>query len=193
MGCSTAFQLVQRRLKVAILEKGSIGAGSTGKSSAIVRQHYSNELTARMALYGLRTFQHFEERVGGECGFTRTGYVATVSAKDQAGLEANVALQRRVGIHSELIGPEALREIMPGLRTDDLVAAAYEPESGYADAYLTVNAYAEAAKRHGTQIFLDTPVTGIRFAGGKVVGVDTPKGQFDAPLVLNAAGPWAPA
>ena len=49
MGCSTAFQLAQRGLKVAVLEKGSIGAGSTGKSSAIIRQHYSNELTARMA------------------------------------------------------------------------------------------------------------------------------------------------
>lgn len=190
MGCSAAFELAQRGLKVAVLEKGGIGAGSTGKSSAIIRQHYSNELTARMALYSLRVFQNFEERVGEDCGFTQTGFAAIVAAKDQAGLEANIALQRRVGIQTELISPAALHELMPGLETSDLVSAAYEPEAGYADPNLTVNAYANAARRLGAKIYLDTEVTGLCFAGGKVTGVTTSKEQFDAPLVLNCAGPW---
>jgi len=189
-GCSTAFQLARRGLKVALLERESVGAGSTGKSSAIIRQHYSNELTARMALHSLRVFQHFDDAVGGECGFTQTGFAVIVAAEDQAGLEANVALQKKVGIQTELLPPEAMRELMPGLQTDDLVHAAYEPESGYADPYLTVNAYAAAARRHGARLFTDTPVTGVRFSGGKVIGVETPAGLFDAPLVLNSAGPW---
>ena len=191
MGCSAAFQLSQRGLKAAVLEKGSIGAGPTGKSSANIRQHYSNELTARMALYGLRVFQDFEERVGGECGFKQTGFVVLVAAKDHAGLEANVAMQRKLGIRTELLSREALRQIMPGMETGDLVAGAYEPESGYADAYLTVNAYASAARKLGAKILQDTEVTGIRFAGGRVIGVDTPGDRFDAPLVLNCAGPWS--
>jgi sarcosine oxidase subunit beta len=190
MGCSTAFQLVQRGLRVALLEKGHVGDGGTGKSSAIIRQHYSNELTARMALYSLRVFQDFDERVGGESGFTNTGFLALVESKDHAGLEANVALQRKVGIQAELLQPEAVREIMPGMNTADLIAAAYEPESGYADPYLTVTSYAKAARQLGVSIFRDTEVTGVRFIGGKTVGVDTPKGTFDAPLVLNCAGPW---
>ncbi len=190
MGCSTAFQLARRGLKVAVLEKGSIGAGSTGKSSAIIRQHYSNELTARMVLYSLRVFQNFEEQVGGECGFTKTGFVAVVAAKDYAGLEANVALQRRGGIQTELLSPEALRDMMPGVEMADLVAAAYEPESGYAEPNLTVNAYANAARQLGAKFFLDTQVIGVRFASGKVVGVDTPHEKFDAPFALNCAGPW---
>ena len=45
-GASAAFQLAQRGLKVALVEKRFIAAGSTGKSSAIIRQHYSNEITA---------------------------------------------------------------------------------------------------------------------------------------------------
>jgi sarcosine oxidase subunit beta len=190
MGCSTAFQLAQRGLKVAVLEKSEVGAGSTGKSSAIIRQHYSNELTARMALYSLRVFQNFAEQVGGEAGFTPTGFVAMAAAKDRAGLEANVALQRRIGIQTELLSPEALREIMPGLETTDLVVAAYEPESGYADPYSTVNAYANAIRKLGVKLMLGTEVTGLRFAAGKIVGVDTPKEKFDAPLVVNCAGPW---
>ncbi len=190
MGCSAAFQLAQRGLKVAVLEKGNIGAGSTGKSSAVIRQHYSNELTARMALYSLHAFRDFQDQVGEECGFTQTGFVAVVAAKDRAGLQANIALQRKAGIQTELLAPEALREIMPGLETIDVAAAAYEPQSGYADPHRTVNAYANAARRLGAKIFLGANVVGVRFAGEKVVGLDTPNERFDAPLVVNCAGPW---
>ena len=190
MGCSTAFQLAQQGMRVAVLEKEMIGAGSTGESSAIIRQHYSNELTARMALYSLGVFQNFRERVGGASGFTRTGFLALTDADDREGLEANVALQRRVGINTEILSPEALKELMPGLDTAGLVAAAYEPESGYADPNLTVNSYARAARDLGVDIFTDTPVTGVRFRGERVVGVDSSKGAFDAPRVLNSAGPW---
>lgn len=190
MGCATAHELAQRGLKVGVIEKRQVGAGGTGKSSAIIRQHYSNELTARMALWSLRVFQDFDERVGGECGFQQTGFVALTAAKDRAGLEANLALQRRVGIRTVMLGPETLAEILPAMRRDDLIAAAHEPESGYADPYLTVTAYAAAARRHGARFFLDTPVTDIFFRGGRVAGVETPHGRFAAPLVLNATGAW---
>jgi sarcosine oxidase subunit beta len=186
MGCSTALQLAQRGLKVAVLEKGTIGAGSTGKSSAVIRQHYSNELTARMALYSLGAFQD----LGDECGFTRTGFVALASARDRVGLEANVALQRAAGIQTQLLSPDALRELAPGLETTDVAAAAWEPGSGYADPHLTVNAYADAARRTGAEIFLGADVVGVRMAGDKVVGVDTRGDRFDAPMVVNCAGPW---
>ncbi|MCP3958779.1 MAG: FAD-binding oxidoreductase [bacterium] len=190
MGASSAFQLAKRGLTVALLDKSYVGHGPTGQSSAIIRQHYSNELTARMALYGLRVFQDFEARVGDECGFRQTGMVVLVEAADRAGLEANVALQRAVGISAELLSPEALRELVPGLTTTDLVAAAHEPESGYADPYLAVSAYAQAAKRLGASVLQNTEVTGVRFHAGKVVGVETPGGRIDAPVVLNCGGAW---
>lgn len=190
MGCATAFELTQRGLKVGVLEKRQVGAGGTGKSSAIIRQHYSNELTASMALWSLRVFQEFDERVGGECGFRRTGFVALVAGKDRFGLEANIALQQRLGIRTEALGPESLAEVLPAMRLDDIVTAAYEPESGYADPYLTVTSYAAAARRYGARFFLETPVTGIPFRGGRVIGVDTPQGRFEAPLVVNATGAW---
>jgi sarcosine oxidase subunit beta len=190
MGCSTALQLARRGLRVAVLEQKEIGYGSTGHSSAIIRQHYSNELTARMALYSLRVFQNFADEVGGESGFTATGFLALTSGRDREGLEANVALQQSLGIQTEILAPESLRELAPGLETADLVAAAYEPESGYADPNLTVNAYARAARQAGADIFTDTLVTGVCFAGDRVSGVESTRGPFDAALVLNSAGPW---
>lgn len=144
-----------------------------------------------MALYSLRAFQDFREQVGAECGFRQTGFVVLVAAEDRAGLEANVALGRSVGIRTELLSPEAVPELLPSVETADLVAAAYEPESGYADPHLTVTAYARSARRLGAMIVQDCRVTGIRFAADRVVGVATPDGDFHAPLVVNCAGPWA--
>ncbi len=189
-GCSTALQLARRGVKVAVVEKDNIGDGPTGRSSAIIRQHYSNELTARMAHYSLGVFQDFEEQVGGECGFRRTGFLALAAAKDQLGLEANVALQRGVGIRTELLSAEALHDIMPGIEDADLIAAAWEEDSGYADPYLTVNAYAAAAKRAGARLYTNTAVTGITRHGDRVTGVQTAAGDFSAPVVVNCAGPW---
>lgn len=190
MGSATAFELAQRGLKVALLDKKGVGAGGTGQSSAIIRQHYSKELTARMAKHSLRVFQNFTDAVGGESGFTQSGFLLVAAAKDLAGLKANIALQQKLGIQTELIDQETVHKLMPALNASDLVAAAYEPESGYADPYLTVTSYANAAKREGATLFQDTPVTGIRFENGKVTGVDTPKGPFNAPVVLNSTGPW---
>jgi sarcosine oxidase subunit beta len=101
-----------------------------------------------------------------------------------------VALQRSVGINTEVLSSEGIRELLPRMETADLVAAAWEEESGYADPYLTVTAYARAAKSRGVDVMPDTEVTGIRMAGGQVLGVDTPKEGLDAPVVINTAGSW---
>jgi|Deesub1362A_J573_1020465.scaffolds.fasta_scaffold07260_4 glycine/D-amino acid oxidase-like deaminating enzyme len=192
MGCSSAYHLAKKGLRVALLEKDQIAAGGSGKSSAIIRQHYSNELTARMALHSLRVFQHFDDQVGGDPGFTTTGFIAIAAAQDQQGLQANVNLQQRVGINTRLISPEELREVMPGMQTADLVAAAYEPESGYADPYLTVQAYAQAARRHGAEIFQDHAVTALIMRDDRVAGVRTAHEEFQAPAVVNCTGAWSP-
>src|SRR5207244_4847292 len=99
MGTSIAWALAKRRAGlVMLLEKAFLGAGSSGKSGAIIRQHYSNRLTAAMAQKGLRVFERFEDMVGGPPVFTRAGMVIVVNDRDGAGLEANIAMQRDVGI-----------------------------------------------------------------------------------------------
>ena len=73
MGCTSAYQLAQRGLRVAIVEKSIVGEGPTGRSSAILRCHYSNELTTRMAAYGLEVYGDFRNRLDDDCGFHRSG------------------------------------------------------------------------------------------------------------------------
>src|SRR5216683_1423791 len=97
MGVSIAHALARRRVgRVVVLEKAFLGAGSSGKSGAIIRQHYSNRLTASMAQKSLRVFEHFEDTVGGPTVFTRTGLVIVVNERDRSGLETNIAMQREL-------------------------------------------------------------------------------------------------
>src|SRR5436190_4379989 len=104
MGTSIAWHLAKRRAgSVILLEKSYLAAGSSGKSGAIIRQHYSNKLTALMARQSLRVFEHFDEIVGGPPVFTRAGMVIVVNDRDRAGLEANIAMQQELGIDVRLM------------------------------------------------------------------------------------------
>src|SRR6476469_1783942 len=77
MGASIAYHLAARgEREVLLLERHGLATGNTGKSGSIVRQHYSNPATARMARAALQVFQAWGERIGGDCGFRQTGLLA---------------------------------------------------------------------------------------------------------------------
>ena len=68
--------------------------------------------------------------------------------------------------------------------------AAWEPDSGYADAYLAVTAFSKAARSLGVDLLQETEVTGLRFSADRITGVETTLGLLEAPLVVNTAGAW---
>ena len=192
MGASIAYHLARAGAgRVVLLEKRFLAAGSTGKSGAICRQHYSNVLTATMAKRSLEIFTNFDDAIGGDCGFVRTGFIAVVSPEDRDGLAVNLELQRSVGIDTRSVSPDELCAIDPQAAATDVGAACYEPDAGYADPVLTTASFAEAAQRHGAIICEGTPLMGIVREGDRIGGVQTPKGTISTRVVVNAAGPWA--
>lgn len=133
-GASIAFHLARRGVSVLVLERGTVAAGATGRSSGFVRMHYDLETESRLAWASYPYFRDWAERVGaGDCGFVRTGFVMLVTEALADHLRANVAMHRRIGVPSQVVGPDEVAGLVPGMGTDDIVAAAYEPESGYAD------------------------------------------------------------
>src|SRR5512138_3438132 len=193
MGASIAFHLAERGLKIAIIERKVTASGATGHSSELVRMHYDlaseSELTFKSyQLY----FNNWKERVGGECGFQQTGFLQVAKPEHEDKLRGNVANQQKIGINTSVISVDEVRKLFPDLRTEHFEYAAYEPDSGYADATLTTNSFIEAAKQHGAALIQNCEVTAVRTAGGKVTGVSTDKGAFGAaPIIVNAAGAWA--
>src|SRR5947209_3546092 len=192
MGTSIAWHLARRRAgRVMLLEKSFLGAGSSGKSGAIIRQHYSNRLTALMAQKSLRVFEHFEDAVGGPPVFTHTGMVLVVNEKDRAGLEANVAMQRELGIDVRLVSAQTLADIDPNARLAEDEVAAFEAEAGYVEAVQVVASFADAARRLGADVRLGVEVKSLVVEGGKIAGVETNEGRYNSRTVVLATGPWA--
>jgi glycine/D-amino acid oxidase-like deaminating enzyme len=191
MGASIAYNLSRRGLRVLILERQSVGVGATGASSGLVRMHYDIEVDSALAWQSFQIFREWRERIGGDCGFHRTGFLQIVSPDKNEQLRGNVEMQKRIGINTEVVTPEEVKKIAPMFRTGDFELAAYEPESGYADPVLTTNSFIANAKDCGAVLMQDCEVTGIRVSGGKVVGVDSVRGSFDAPVVVNCAGTFA--
>jgi len=190
-GASLAFHLGQRGLKSLVLEKKTLGAGATGRSSGLVRMHYDLEPESRLAWKSFEYFRNWADMVGGDSGFTRTGFIQLVSAEYEEALRGNVKMHQRIGIPSLLVKPEDVKRLAPYFKADDFNVAAFEPESGYADPNAAAASLMDAAKRHGARLVQDCTVTGIQLASGKVSGVSTSQGDFSAPIIVNAAGAWA--
>ncbi|HUS13690.1 MAG TPA: FAD-dependent oxidoreductase [Chloroflexia bacterium] len=195
-GASLAYHLAARGVRdVVLVERGGLAGGNTGKSGAIVRQHYSTPPTAALALRSLRVFQHFTELVGGPltAGFRQTGMLVLAGPGEAEALRANVVMQRGLGIDTRLVDRETVSSIEPRLEPGTATAFCWEPEAGYADPVATTAAYVAAAERHGATLRLGTTVTAIRAAGDRIQGVETTAGFLPAERVVVAANVWGPA
>lgn len=191
-GVSTAYNLAENGVEVTLVEKEFVAGGPSGVSSAIVRQHYSNPVTARMALESLRVWQNFSEKIGGEKVFTETEFLLGVRPEDVAGLKANITMQQSVGINTRFVSPEQIQDLEPDIDPSGLGGAAYEPEAGYCDPAEAANGFARAAARAGAQIRSGVTVTGLRSHAGVISGVETDQGFLPAGKVVVIAGPWTP-
>jgi sarcosine oxidase subunit beta len=191
IGASTAFHLASLGVRrVTLVERRQLAAGASGKSGSLVRMHYTNEAEARLAHESLKVFHRFGEVVGGDCGFERAGFLQLVPQGYEPALARNVARQQAIGIDTRLIAPDAARDIVRGLRIDDLGGVAWEPNSGFADPIATTFAFAAAARRRGVTIQTRCEAVGILRDGDRVSGVDTTAGRIDTPAVVLAPGAW---
>ena len=192
MGCSMLYHLAQLGVSNSVLlERDVLGSGSTGRSQAICRMHYSNPVTASMAWESLKVFTNYEEMVGGTSGFVETGYLVIVEAVDRPGLERNVAMQQELGINTSVVTMDDVAELAPMVIVEAEEALAWEPMSGYADPYMVTTSYAARARQLGAEVQLRNPATGIAVAGDKVVAVLTAQGRVETSVAVVAAGPWS--
>ena len=178
MGASIAYHLAAAGIDdVVLYERDALASGPTGRSTALIRLHYSQPLLARMAAAGLALYSSSRAAVGFASGFTRTGLLVGAPEEERASLEHNVAVVRGEGAESDLLTPDEVERLEPRLRTEGLVFA-FEPGAGYCDPFLVTAGFAEAARRAGVSIRERTPVSSLE--------------ALDARVVVVAAGPWSP-
>jgi sarcosine oxidase subunit beta len=191
-GASIAFHLARRGARVVVLERGSVAGAATGRSSGFVRMHYDLESEARLAWVSFPYFTDWADVVGvGDPGFVRTGFLQLVADDLAANLRANVSMLEAIGVPTSVVGSAEAAALVPGAVMDDVTAAAYEPDSGYADPSGTAAGFIAAARAIGAELVPGCRVSAVSLAGDTVVGVETDEGRFVAPVVVDAAGAWA--
>jgi sarcosine oxidase, subunit beta len=215
MGAMIAYELAQKGYRTLNVEKlPEAGTGSTGNSCAIVRAHYSTEAGVAFAYEGFKYWADWERYLGGahdERGLARFMNTGSILLKSKGHDWRKV--QRHydaVGVPYETWTVEDItshvpvydcREFWPVRRPDDtafwnepeafLEGAIFCPGGGYVnDPALSVHNVQRAAEKIGARFLFNAEVVEIRTVESGVAGVTLKDGTgFDAPIVVNAAGP----
>ena len=191
MGASLAFHLARRKAgRVVVIEKDHVGSGSSGRSSGLIRMHYTYPPEVQLAVKSLEMFQNWEEIVGEPSDFRKTGFVRIVPRSEAEDLKRNVEMQELLGVKVRLISSKDLREIEPDWFVDDIDVAAYEPDSGYGDGVNVAGGFLSRARELGVAYVPKTTVSRVQTEKSQVRGVATPQGEIAAPVVVLATGVW---
>lgn len=196
IGTSIAYHLARLGCtRVLVLDRLQIGAGTTSQSSGILRTHYSVMENVRLAQASWRVFNDFAQYLGDEeasAGLVKCGYmIAAPEGPKLAPLRAALQAQQQQGIAVHYLDAQAAAGLLPIARFEDAALIGYEPEAGFADAYLVATSFARAARRLGVRIIEGVEVHGLVREGGRVAGVDTSQGRFAAGTVISAQNIWA--
>jgi sarcosine oxidase subunit beta len=194
VGASIAYHLAQRGVgrNVVLLERATLGSGSTGRSAGGIRSQFSTEINIRFSLESVAFWRTFEDRLGLPVDYREIGYLflaQTEAQRDQ--FIRNIALQNRLGVPSWLVDRAEIARLVPGLFTDDLVAGAYSPSDALGGPNEATQAFARRAREAGVRIREGVEVTGLTLRANRVQAVDTTAGRIETRMVVNATGPWA--
>src|SRR5204862_327180 len=185
---------------VVVLERESVGGGTTSKAAGGIRVQFAHETEVRFSLESIQVFERFKDEFGADPGYTKIGYLYLLAEPRQLrAFETRIALQRRLGADVRVLTPDDAKRLVPALRVDDLVAGVWGPQDGMAGPAEVTNAYARRARELGATILEGVDVTALEGANGRITGVRTAQGTLSAPVTINAAGPddhaivgWAP-
>lgn len=192
-GASAAYHLAKAGKHVALIERRTVGSGSSGASGGIIRCHYSNESMVRLAHRAAELWPHLERELGRPVDYRRNGLIVMVSAADAPTMARVVRMQQAMGVDTRTAEPREIGNWIPGFDGGGLALAAYEGEAGYADPYSTAVAFAAKARELGAAIYTGATVTALDVGGAAVRAVITDTGTIRTPMVVNCAGAWASA
>ena len=191
IGASVAMHLASMGAgDVVLVERRHLASGATGRSGAMVREHYLHPVLVKMAMEASQVFHNFGEIYGGDARFVETGRILLFGEIDAVAARANVAMNRELGVDIRTLTPAEIAELVPQISLDGIALGAYEPTSGYADPVATTYAFAERARELGAQIITGCNVTGFQVEGGRLTGVETDSGVIAADAAVAVTGPW---
>ena len=188
-GTAAAYELARAGAKVTLLEQGSLANMASGWTLAGVRQSGRDPAELPLATAAVARWDHLGEELGADVEYRREGNLRLARSPEEVPvIQTIVSEQRGLGLDlTYLPDNAAVREVAPAI-AESVLAASYCPTDGHANPIATVQAFAQAAARHGATVRMDTAVTAIDAEGGCIRGVHTTSGDIAADVVVVAAG-----
>lgn len=195
IGASIAYHLTSRGIRsVLVLERDTLGSGSTSKNAGGIRQQFSSEINVRLSQLSLPRFERFEEEFGVDIAFQQVGYLFLITdERDVAPFERSLGLWRRLGVPARRVDAAEIHAIFPELVVDDVLFGTFCARDGHADPTSILNGFVARARSAGARFREHAPVTGIDVEHGRVRAVRAGDERIECDLVIDAAGAWAPS
>jgi sarcosine oxidase subunit beta len=199
-GLATAYYLAANHgiRNVAVLDKGYLGGGGSGRNTAILRSNYLTPEGVRFYDRSLELYRHLAAELNFNVMFSRRGHL-TLAHNDSSlrTMRWRAEVNKLSRVDSEVIDTAEVARLVPALDTSSAVrypilGALYHPPGGIIRHDAVVWGYARAADALGVHLHQQTEVTGIDVdAGSRVTGVRTSRGPVSAPVVLNSTAGWS--
>ncbi len=193
VGCSVLYHLTKFGWKdVVLIERAELTAGSTWHAAGGFHTLNADTNMAALQGYTIRLYKELEEISGQSCGLHHSGGVTLATTPERMDfLRAARAMHRHMGLETELIGLEEIKNLAPIVNTDGVLGALYDPLDGHLDPSGTTHAYAKAARIQGAEISLRNRVLELQHRRDGSWDVVTEQGTIHAEHVVNAGGLWA--
>lgn len=190
-GLSTAMQLGARGRKVNVIERAELGSGSTGRAAGLLGQLRSTTAATGMLMDAVKIVRDLEQRIGSEI-FVETGSLRIAETLERAQeIKDLVAMGRSIGFEIEHLDRRQVAQLLPYMKSDDLIDACYCPTDGHVQPAELVAAYINVGRSHGVEYVTSSPVEKVIVQGNKAAGIKTAKGDYFAPAIVNSTGPWS--
>ena len=190
VGNPTACFLAQEGLKVLVLERrAASGQGDNKAAIGGVRATHSDPGKIMTCAESLKIFSTWKEEHGFDIGWKEGGYcfpVFTEAIEDV--LKGILPIQKEHGLVIDWVGPERVKELVPGIAEEGLRGGSYSPHDGQVSPLLAAVAFQIAATEAGAEYRFNERVLGYTKEQGRITGVTTDQGTYSAGMVVLATG-----
>ncbi len=193
VGLPMAYFMTLKKWKVLVLD-GAPAPGQGQNKAAIggVRATHSDPAKIKLCLDGLKIFSTWHQEHGTDIEWLEGGYCFPVyREKEERILKDILPLQKSFELDIDWVGPDRIRELIPGINEKGLRGGTFSPGDGQVSPLRAATEFWREGRDRGAEYRFNEPVTGLSVKGGRIRGVETRLGRYSADVVVNAAGAGA--
>jgi sarcosine oxidase, subunit beta len=192
-GMLTAIRLRRAGWSVTVIEAKHIGAGSSSRTAAGIRQQFSTKETVLGMRYSVQFYKKFKQNIGGEITpIVQNGYLFLLNRNLDAAM-ARVEMQRAAGLEDvHFLSPEETCSLFPYVDPDGIQGATWCKSDGFLRPGIIYGESAQAAVREGVVLVQNAPVNKVRLSGARISEVRADRTWIGADLFVDCTNAWSP-